>query len=93
MWHPQATISLSIFARKVVAEGMLHTRGSTPSVPHRQVQEAQIAVSCALHVIGFLLSAANWTKLWLRCFTQKRTKLEWNSALPKIRTLQYHKRP
>ncbi len=55
-------------------------------IPHRQVQEAQIAVSCALHVIGFLLSAANWTKLWVRCFTQKRTKLEWNSELPTIRT-------
>ncbi len=37
MWHPQATISLSIFARKVVAEGMLHTRGSTPSVPVHKI--------------------------------------------------------
>jgi hypothetical protein len=37
MWHPQATISLSIFARKVLAEGMLHTRGSTPSVPVHKI--------------------------------------------------------
>jgi hypothetical protein len=37
MWHPQATISLSIFARKVLVEGMLHTRGSTPSVPVHKI--------------------------------------------------------